>query len=143
MGSPSPLFYGVICYNQTTVVVPTQVTTPARCRRACPRQIVRENLQERPYIDKLKLPPVGARRVALRRRGGLDLDAVHKHVGLRLAVAAPRLELDERDRDEVAVSRDEHQIAAVREVVRALDVALAAAQRVLRRVCLEELGQLV
>jgi len=25
MGSPSPLFYGVICYNRTTVVVPTQV----------------------------------------------------------------------------------------------------------------------
>ena len=43
MGSPSPLFYGVICYNRTTVVVPTQVTkkmvSPAAIREKSQRGV--------------------------------------------------------------------------------------------------------
>ena len=43
MGSPSPLFYGVICYNRTTVVVPTQGTkkmaSPAAIREKSQRGV--------------------------------------------------------------------------------------------------------
>jgi len=43
MGSPSPLFYGVICYNRTTVVVPTQGTkkmvSPAAFREKSQRGV--------------------------------------------------------------------------------------------------------